>query len=78
LTAILNYFPGGRWLFYGLAEAAPDWLGDSRGSYYTQVGLGVKVRPRPWVEIETLFTTFPAGNNSGAGQTYNLGFRFLR
>jgi hypothetical protein len=67
-----------RWSGYVTFEYESDFVGDAAGNYFTQVGAGAKYRPRPWVELETLFTTFPFGVNSGAGRTMNLGVRILR
>jgi hypothetical protein len=77
--AILNWEPDERWTVYAPVEVAPDWLGDAAGNYYSQIGLGAKYRPGNGdSEIEVLWTTFPSGRNAGAGQTVNLGLRFLR
>jgi hypothetical protein len=77
--AIVTWEPSPRWSLYVPVEIAPDWLGDSSGSFYSQAGLGGKVRPRRGdVELEALWTAFPAGRNAGAGQTFNLGVRFVR
>lgn len=79
VKAILNWEPSARWSLYVPTEVAPDWLGDSSGSYYTQVGIGGKLRPRgESAELEGLWTIFPMGKSSGAGQTFNLGIRFVR
>lgn len=77
LKAILNYFPTDRWTLYGLGEFTPS-LNKQFGAYYTQFGVGAKFLLLPQVEIETLVTAFPLGLNKGAGQTYNIGLRFLR
>jgi hypothetical protein len=76
---ILNWEPSARWSLYAPVEVAPDWLGDSSGNYYSQVGIGGKLRPRSGTaELEALWTVFPAGKSSGAGQTFNVGVRFVR
>ncbi|GJM44499.1 MAG: hypothetical protein DHS20C21_13410 [Gemmatimonadota bacterium] len=77
LKAILNLIPTERWTLYLPLEVAPDWIGDPRGNYYSQVGLGAKYRPVPAVELETLGTVFPFGRNAGAGATLNLGIRII-
>ena len=72
-------FIGTKWGVYTMAEWGPFW-GDKEvlAAYYSQVGLGVKHQILPSLELEASYTLFPAGKNSGAGQTYNLGLRFLK
>jgi hypothetical protein len=77
--AILNLEPSGRWSLYVPAEMQRDWLGDAAGSWWAQTGLGAKLRPGDGsAELEVLWTAFVAGRSAGAGQTFNLGIRFLR
>ena len=81
IKGILNYYPTHRWTIYALAEFTPSalYLDPSLFStLYTQVGAGLKFQITPRFEAETLITAFPFGYNKGAGQTYNLGFRFVR
>ena len=78
LKAIVNFEPSSRWTLYLPVEASPEWLGDSSGNYFTQVGLGGKIRPGTGAELEALWTVFPMGRNAGAGQTFNVGIRFVR
>lgn len=79
VKAIFNYEPSAAWSLYLPAEISPDWLGDASGNYFTQVGVGAKLRPGDGAtELEALWTVFPAGRNAGAGQTFNLGIRFVR
>lgn len=74
---IVNYYPGSKSTLYFVGELAPGWSGFSWSSYYFQAGLGAKYQISPNLEIETLFTNFFFGKQSGAGSTYNLGFRFI-
>ena len=81
LKGILNYFPTQRLTVYALTELTPSaqWQDASLFStFYTQVGAGFKYQVTPRFELESLVTVFPFGVNRGAGQTYNLGFRFVR
>lgn len=75
--AILNYYPSGRWTVYFSSEIGPAWGGSGWSSYYSQFGLGTKFQLTSNWELEALYTTFPFGKNSGAGQTYNLGLRVV-
>jgi hypothetical protein len=74
---IFNYFYSTRWTVYLLTEVGPSWDGFGWNSYYSQLGAGTKFQLLSNLEIEGLYTIFPFGKNSGAGQTFNLGFRFV-
>ena len=74
---IFNYYDSKRWTLYFLTEIGPAWDGFSWISYYSQLGLGTKFQLSSNLEFELLYTTFPFGKNSGAGKTFNLGFRFV-
>ncbi|MGQ0723119.1 MAG: hypothetical protein ACT4PE_16330 [Candidatus Eiseniibacteriota bacterium] len=67
-----------RWKLELPLELSRDWLGASEGSYYVQGGVGVKGFVGADAELEVLWTTFPAGRRSGAGQTFNVGLRLVR
>ncbi len=74
----LNFYPSQRWTLYLPLELTPTWKsGGGWASYYTQVGGGIKFLISSFVELEALYTVFPAGKNNGAGQTYNLGVRII-
>lgn len=73
LKGFLSYFPHRKITVYGMTEFAPDW----GGAFYLQSGLGTKFQLTPQLEMELLYTNFWLGLNSGAGQTFNVGFRFL-
>lgn len=76
--AFLSYFATGQLTFYGMGEFGPNWGEGGISSYYTQAGLGGKYQIVPGVEIEALYTNFPLGKNSGAGNTFNIGLRILK
>ena len=81
MKALLNYFATSRLTLYASTEITPSaqWQDPSLFStLFTQVGAGVKYQLTPRFEIETLVSTFPFGVNRGAGQTFNLGLRFVR
>jgi hypothetical protein len=44
---------------------------------YTAVGFGGKYQLSKMINIETIYTNFVRGNNSGLGQTFNIGLRVL-
>ncbi|MGH1364123.1 MAG: DUF547 domain-containing protein [Calditrichia bacterium] len=78
LKAIFNYFPSDKVTLYLPTEFTSFWQEGSVNGYYAQFGLGAKYQLTSNLEIEGLFTDFSLGKNQGAGQTFNLGFRFIR
>lgn len=84
VKVLVNYYPSGKWTFYFPLEFTPFWdVNPSEGNsiwsgYYGQVGAGLKYQLTPSVELESLYTNFLFGENQGAGQTFNLGFRLIR
>ncbi len=76
--AVVNFHGSETWTLYLAGDVAPDWIGDARGNYYSQIGAGAKLRPTAAFEIEVLATTFPAGKNAGAGAALNAGVRWVR
>jgi hypothetical protein len=77
LKLILNYYPSDRWTFYLPTEIFPNWDNFSWSSYFFQAGIGGKYQITANIELELLYTRFLLGKQSGAGLTYNLGFRFI-
>ena len=73
----LSYFPTKKITVYLQNQIWPT-IGD-RGisSYFVQEGLGLKYQLFKGVELETSYTLFVVGNDTGAGQTFNLGIRIL-
>ena len=47
-------------------------------NYYLQVGAGAKYQLTSSLNLELLYTNFITGVSNGAGQTYNLGLRYIR
>ena len=52
-------------------------LGNEFAQDFTAVGAGAKYQLTDAINIEFLQTNFVRGNNTGLGQTYNLGLRSL-
>ncbi len=81
-----NYFPNSRWTIYGMTEFFPTHYDDQRqsakafSSFFVQSGLGAKWQFIPSkLEVEALYTNFWLGSpGSGAGQTFNIGLRWIR
>jgi hypothetical protein len=78
LLAFLNFYASDRWTITAPLEASIRWVRGGSEDWYTQVGVGAKFLVSPSVELETIATVFPAGRNTGAGRTINLGIRLLR
>ncbi|MBL4754206.1 MAG: hypothetical protein JKY52_11525 [Flavobacteriales bacterium] len=78
LKVFFGRFMGRNWGIYVMTEWTPFWGDkDLLAAYYVQAGSGVKVQVSKKLELEAAYTLFPSGKNTGAGQTYNLGLRFL-
>ena len=76
LKAIFTYMPSSKLSFYALGDFTRDW--DVWPSYYIQTGLGIKYQLLSNFELECLYTQFVAGKGRGAGQSFNIGLRYLR
>lgn len=78
LKVFFGKFMGSNWGIYLMTEWTPFW-GDKEllAAYYTQSGAGIKYQVLKMLELEAVYTMFPAGKNSGSGQTFNFGLRFL-
>jgi hypothetical protein len=76
MSAFLSWFPSNNFTVYGMTQYTPT--ANSGGTYFIQSGLGGKWQFTPSWELELSYTNFWDGNNAGAGETFNVGFRFLR
>ncbi len=77
--ALVNYYPSHKWTVYAVSELTPTWGSFSGWSaWYSQFGAGLKYQLTSGVELETLYTFFPAGREKGAGQTFNFGLRYVK
>ncbi len=81
LSTPLKIFPSyfaTDWLsFYLMTEWTPTWGDGGISAYYIQSGAGAKFQVTKRFELEVLYSSFWNGKNAGAGQTYNLGVRYL-
>ena len=71
----LSYFPSSEFTILGLLQHSQRF-GDFTQDY-TAVGFGGKYQLSKMINIETIYTNFVRGNNSGLGQTFNIGLRVL-
>ena len=77
LDLFISYFPNKKFTIYLQNQFWPSFGNDGLSSYFVQEGLGLKYLAFKGVEFETSYTGFVLGENSGAGQTVNLGIRIL-
>ncbi|MBN4051988.1 hypothetical protein JYT53_00645 [Cytophagaceae bacterium AH-315-L13] len=82
LTTPLKVFAGKligkKWAGYAMTEWSPFWGTSIIDAHYLQTGAGLKYMIFNNLELEILYTKFIYGMNSGAGETYNIGLRFLK
>ena len=84
-SAFVNYFPNSKWTFYAMTEYFPTHYNSNEQefsafeSFFVQSGLGTKYQLIPnRLELELLYTNFWMGSDqAGAGETFNLGIRFV-
>ena len=74
----LSYFPSSKFTVLALAQHSQRLdLGNNFGQDYTAVGGGAKYQLTNALNLELLYTNFVRGNNTGLGQTFNLGLRAI-
>ncbi|WP_204343981.1 hypothetical protein [Psychroserpens algicola] len=74
----LSYFPSQKFTILGLVQHSQRIdTGNDFEQDFTAVGGGAKYQLTKVLNIETLYTNFVRGNNTGLGQTFNIGLRAL-
>lgn len=74
----LSYFPSSKFTVLALVQHAQRIdLGNNFPQDFTAVGGGAKYQLTKQLNIEALYTNFIRGNNTGFGQTFNIGLRFV-
>ena len=73
-----SYFPSSKFTLLTFAQHSQliD-LGNKFSQNYTALGLGGKYQLSKTLNIETLYSKFVRGNDSGLGQSFNLGLRAI-
>ncbi len=72
----LSYFPTSKFTVLALAQHSQRIdLGNNFAQNFTAVGGGAKYQLTKALNLEVLYTNFVRGNNTGLGQTFNLGLR---
>lgn len=74
----LSYFPSQKFTVLGLVQHSQliD-LGNDFSQDFTALGGGAKYQLNKTLNIEALYTNFVRGNDTGLGQTFNIGLRAL-
>ena len=74
----LSYFPNQKFTILGLVQHSQRIdLGNDFTQDFTALGGGAKFQLSKVLNIEALYTNFVRGNNTGLGQTFNIGLRAL-
>ncbi len=74
----LSYFPSQKFTVLGLVQHSQRIdLGNDFSQDFTAVGGGAKYQLNKTLNIEALYTNFVRGNDTGLGQTFNIGLRAL-
>lgn len=72
----LSYFPSSKFIVLVLAQHSQRLdLGNDFAQDFTALGGGAKYQLTNALNLEVLYTNFVRGNNTGLGQTFNLGLR---
>jgi len=72
----LSYFPNSNFTILGLVQHLQLLdLGNNFTQNFTAVGGGVKFQLSQPLNLELLYTNFVRGNDTGLGQTFNIGLR---
>ncbi|ADV48271.1 hypothetical protein I2486_04670 [Cellulophaga sp. E16_2] len=72
----LSYFPTSKFTVLALAQHSQRLdLGNDFSQDFTAVGGGAKYQLTKALNLELLYTNFVRGNNTGLGETFNLGLR---
>lgn len=74
----LSYFPSSKFTVLGLVQHSQliD-AGNDFSQDFTALGGGVKYQLTDVLNVETLYTSFVRGNDTGLGKTFNIGLRAL-
>ena len=74
----LSYFPSSKFtVLTFLQHAQLVDLGNDFSQNYSAIGLGAKYQISKTLNVETLYSKFVRANDSGLGQSFNLGLRAI-
>jgi len=72
----LSYFPSSKFTVLALAQHSQRFsLGNNFTQNYTALGGGAKYQLTQTLNVEALYTDFVRGDDTGLGQTFNIGLR---
>ena len=85
VTVIYSYFPTSKSTVYGLFSHTtrnqfnPNSYDDgiTSAAEFTSAGIGAKYQLLPSLNLELLYTKFLRGTNSGLGNTFSFGLRYV-
>jgi hypothetical protein len=81
VSLFISYFPSTKITTYGMIQYAPTYGSSTNSSTlssdYAQFGLGMKYQATSQLQLELLYSNFFTSMNGGAGQTFNLGIRYI-
>ena len=74
----LSYFPTNKFTILGFVQHAQliD-LGNDFSQNYSAIGAGSKYQLTKVLNLEVLYSKFVRGNDTGLGQSFNLGLRAI-
>ncbi|MBL4663593.1 MAG: hypothetical protein JKY22_08580 [Flavobacteriaceae bacterium] len=74
----ISYFPSSKFTILALVQHSQRIdLGNEFEQDFTAVGGGAKYQLTDELNIEALYTNFVRGNNTGLGETFNIGLRVV-
>ncbi|MEW2922227.1 hypothetical protein AB1A65_12205 [Muricauda sp. ANG21] len=74
----LSYFPSTKFTVLALIQHSQRIdLGNDFAQDFTAIGGGMKYQLTRELNLEVLYTNFVRGNNTGLGETFNLGLRAI-
>lgn len=74
----LSYFPSSKFTVLVLAQHSQRLdLGNNFPQDFTALGGGAKYQLNKALNLEVLYTNFVRGNNTGLGETFNIGLRAI-
>lgn len=86
MSVFFSYFPTKNTTIYVMTQHVPRFVSNPGlpeindwpiGANFTQSGIGAKYQFTPQLNIELLYTNFWYGTNTGLGETFNIGIKYL-
>lgn len=77
-SLFLSYFPTSKSTVFTFAQHAQTFdLGNNFEQNYSAAGFGAKYQLSKVLNVETIYSKFIRGNDTGLGQSFNLGLRAI-